>query len=63
MLIILLGTVQTQIYISTVNLQSFKYIDFYIISEENVTKINISQRCFIKRFGNEQDKTYILLQI
>jgi hypothetical protein len=63
MLIILLGTVQTQIYISTVNLQSFKYIDFCIISEENVTKINISQRCYIKRFGNEQVKTYILLQI
>jgi hypothetical protein len=63
MLIILLGTVPTQIYISTVNLQSFKYIDFYIISEENVTEINISQRCFIKRLGNEQVKTYILLQI
>jgi hypothetical protein len=47
-LIILFGTVQTQIYILTVNLQSFKYIDFYIISEENVTKINISQRCYIK---------------
>jgi hypothetical protein len=43
MLIILLGTVQTQIYISTVNLQSFKYIDFYIISEENVTKIKIAE--------------------